>query len=186
MRIRPWHLLVTAALALGCGDKSDDDDDDDDTADDTDDTDDTADDPSGDTATEACEGTAPMVLALACQNGGLVEHPETGEPTPTLSVTMLVADVDGDLGTYTVDLTADLLIDESVGSDAVEVGPVSATVAADPCDTNEAEINIIVFVPLAALPYDTMMEWSAVVHDRAGLESERAFTACSTPNEYGE
>lgn len=184
-----FALLVSALPACG-PDKSDDDDDDDggdDTAaDDTAAEDETAagsgggDEGGGEDGTETCEGTAPDIVSITCQDGGVVPHFETGEDTATLQLAIDVEDDDGDLHQYQVSLFLDEDIDGSVAEADSPYSPVNQSLDLDECDATATRIELTLYLNGERPAYDTRYEWLAVVTDANGLSDGMIWT-CRTP-----
>ena len=168
-------LLTTLVLAAACGK--------DEPAEETDppdlnNTDDTA---------STCAGTPPIVAAVECENTGVKDHYETGEPTVTMGLWVDVTDEDGDLTQYEMLIYFDSTIDGVVDpATATAFNPLTDSVNGNECEVTSARLGINMYLQGGEPFFDTEYEWGVVVRDANGVASELGMTTCYTPTATGE
>ena len=140
----------------------------------------------GDDGTESCDGTPPVVESIDCENTGIQDHFETGEPTVTMALAVELSDDDGDLHGYRVQIFLDDELDGAVDPVDSPFGPVNKTLNVEECAGFEASVDLNLYLTGFNPEYDTTYEWGVVVTDSAGLESEMLVVQCTTPTETGE
>ena len=132
-----------------------------------------------------CESeVAPVLTDLYCESTGLKVYPETGEEVPTLTVTADVADEEGDLTSYTVQLLFDDVLDGVVDADSATAMPIAeGSYHAEVCEVPSLILNMVVYLRGGEPLYDTTYEWGMQVTDAAGNASEIGVVECTTPSE---
>jgi hypothetical protein len=192
--MRPVRLFAFAAMSVqvACLDtaKSDDDDDDDDDGGaHTGDSDSGGIQPGTGDGTgsdpDECEGAAPVISGVDCENAGLQPHFETGADTPTLRLGVAFDDEDGDLQSYALSIYLDEQVDGSVSATDSPFSPVHQSLDVGECEGFSGATELTVFLTGMNPDYDTLYEWGIVVSDAHGDASEMFVFACITPQEDG-
>ena len=140
---------------------------------------------SGGSGGDDCEGTAPVIDEIRCENTGIQPHYETGEDTVTMAIWTDVSDLDGDLTSYALQIFFDDEIDDEVDTSVTNFSPVYGTVDADECAADDASLGLTLFLTGNDPDYATLYDWGVVVTDAFGLASEPAIISCWTPESDG-
>lgn len=134
----------------------------------------------GDTDSETCGGTPPVIQELTCVDSGLQTHPDYGQ-MPTFTIKASVNDEDGDLTVYQIFVDIDGTLDGIESEDDIELNPVEGSVVGETCGVFNANVSFSIFLNGTQPDFDTVYEWYVRVADGLGKMSEPMMIECRTP-----
>jgi len=135
--------------------------------------------------TEECEGIAPEITDVSCENTGLQPHFETKEDTVTMAIWVSASDEDGDLHQYGLEIFFDEVVDDSVDTSESQFSPLTGTLDSPECGATAANVGTTMYLTGGTPAYNTVYEWGVIVTDAHGMTSELATVACVTPQSDG-
>lgn len=153
--MRAWVLFVTAAVAC-TGDSTD--------------------------AGTCNQSAAPVVVDLRCQNTGI--QPDGDNDAPTLTLTAVAQDRDGDLGRYTAEIFFDDVLDGALDN-ATSLGILSGG-DGSACGVTEVGFETTIFLRGGQPLFETTYEWGVIVTDANGNVGPAGIQVCATPDEQGQ
>lgn len=137
-----------------------------------------------DDTAESCSGHAPVIGDAWCENTGLDTYEGTGE-VPTMTIWAQVADEDGDLDRFGVEVAFDSTVDGAMGDDATRLDRVEGTLDAPHCSATGAKLGLKLYLAGGEPAVATQYEFGIAVLDAAGMKSDEVVTTCWTPDENG-
>ena len=112
-----------------------------------------------DPSSDICAGAAPVIVEIGCENTGLQDNPDAGQPLPTITFTVNATDADGDLNAYNLLIEFDDVLDASLADDAEQLTVSGAVSNADECSVEDVTISTRVFLHGGPPEYDTEFEF---------------------------
>lgn len=135
-----------------------------------------------DTGEESCAGTAPVIIYMAIENGGLKDF--EGAQWPTIKLQVEARDDDGDLEFATVEMWWDAEVNASVDTSADPLTQKIFTSDSLPCRQNDGNYGLFLQVG-TALNYNTTYDFAVRVGDASGMRSDFKIKSMVTPKEDG-
>ena len=135
-----------------------------------------------DTGEESCAGTAPTIIYMTMENGGLKDF--EGAMWPTVLLQVDARDDDGDLDFATLEMWWDKEVDGQVDTSTDPLTKKIFTTDAESCRQNDGSYGLYLQVG-TGLSYNTAYDFAARVGDASGLRSEVEIESMVTPKEDG-
>jgi len=135
-----------------------------------------------DTGEESCAGTAPNIIYMSIENGGLKNF--EGAMWPTILLQVEARDDDGDLEFATVEMWWDDEVDSSVETSDDPLTKKIFTSDSLPCRQNDGSYGLYLQVG-TGLQYNTTYDFAVRVGDASGMRSEIEIESMTTPKEDG-
>jgi hypothetical protein len=136
----------------------------------------------GDTGEESCAGTAPTIIYMTIENGGMKDF--EGALWPTVLLQVDARDDDGDLDFATLEMWWDNEVDGTVDTSGEPLTKKIFTSDSKPCRQNDGSYGLYLQVG-TGLTYNTTYDFAARVGDSSGLRSEIEVESMTTPKEDG-
>lgn len=166
-------ILVLIALSVGCKEEK------------TEETAPPLDTLAHDTVDYCPPGVPPVISEVLVENGGLADF--DGETLPTVLVSAVVSDEDGDISSYKLDIWYDDTVDGSVEQGSTNTFQGLGTLKDGECTAPAGTVGLQVGLsPDATIAFNTLYEWGAIVTDDNLLSSEMVTGSGYTPTESGE
>lgn len=135
-----------------------------------------------DTGEESCAGTAPSIIYMTIENGGMKDF--EGALWPTILLQVDARDDDGDLDFATLEMWWDQEVDGTVDTSGEPLTKKIFTSDSLPCRQNDGSYGLYLQVG-TGLAYNTTYDFAARVGDASGLRSEIETESMTTPKEDG-
>ncbi len=132
-----------------------------------------------------CGSTAPVIESVTIENGGMAETPDG--MAPSVLVTVVATDADGDLHELIADVYADQTIDGSVESNGSPFEPSVLSTGEAACSVTELGLTLqLAFPEGRGFELGTPVELGVVLSDALGNASGLAVADGCLPTAEGE
>ncbi len=139
----------------------------------------------GDDTQATCEGTAPVVTELRCENTGIQSTADYGDVV-TLTLWASVTDEDGDLSSYRMQVHFDDVPDGTIDTTDPAFPSNTGNTGTSECQAHEATLGTVLLLRGGEPFFDTEYEFGMVITDAGGLDSNLGLVTCYTPTMTGD